>query len=581
MKRAFCCSTLLVALAACTGEAGHPTSVSASASGGTGADGAGATTSRTTTGGTTTTGTMTGGMTTGGMTTTTVDANGEPVAHMHRVISSQYANSVHDLLGAGAPIGTLDPDQRTDGFVSIGSSAIVSSASGVGLYETAADAAAAWLFADPTRAKAALACVPQTTMDTACASQAISALGQRAYRRPLTTDETNRLVTLATTLAGQSGGTIAIGMQYAVSTILQSPNFLYRVELGAASAADGGRLKYSSYEMASRLASTLWNTLPDQTLLDTAGKDGLSTTDGVDAQAKRMMADPRAQLGLSAFVDDLYSLRNLQNALPDPSLFPAFTPSVRVAMQTELEMRVSDMVFNTRGDYLSLLDNKTTFVNDELAKFYGLPTTGSSDFRQVMIPADSPRAGILGTGAILAGLSLPERTGPTRRGKFIRETLLCQTIPPPPAGVIPQLPTPTDPTATMRDRLSQHRSGPTCNACHALMDPLGFGLENFDAVGQYRTMEKGHPIDATGDLDGATFDGLSQMGTVLRNAAVSGPCFVSKVYMNAQSRDAVQADAAILDKLATDFAASGNKADQLLLNLVSSEPFRFVEASQP
>ncbi|HXK17173.1 MAG TPA: DUF1592 domain-containing protein, partial [Polyangiaceae bacterium] len=479
-------------MAACTGETGHP--MSGSASGGTGANGAGATSGGATSSGATTTGTTAGATTsgapTGGATTTTVDANGEPVAHMHRVTSSQYANSVHDLLGAGAPIGALDPDQRTDGFVSIGSSAIVSSASGIGLYEASADAAAAWLFADPTRAKAALACVPQTAMDTACASQAISALGQRAYRRPLTTDETNRLVMLATTLAGQAGGTIAIGMQYAVSSILQSPNFLYRVELGAASAADGGRLKYNSYEMASRLASTLWNTVPDQTLLDTAGKDGLSTSDGVDAQAKRMMADPRAQLGMASFVDDLYSLRNLQNALPDPSLFPAFTPSVRVAMQTELEMRVNDMVFNTRGDYLSLLDSKTTFVNDELAKFYGLPATGSGDFRQVTIPADSPRAGILGSGAILAGLSLPERTGPTRRGKFIRETLLCQAIPPPPAGVIPQLPTPTDPTATMRERLMQHRSGPTCNACHALMDPLGFGLESFDAVGQYRTMER-------------------------------------------------------------------------------------------
>jgi hypothetical protein len=147
--------------------------------------------------------------------------------------------------------------------------------------------------------------------------------------------------------------------------------------------------------------------------------------------------------------------------------------------------------------------------------------------------------------------------------------------------VVPQLPAPTDPTATMRDRLMQHRSGPTCNACHALMDPLGFGLESFDAVGQYRMLENGHPIDTTGNLDAATFDGLEQMGTVLRNAPVSGPCFVSKVYMNAQSRDAVQADAAILDKLASDFAAGGNKADQLLLNLVSSEPFRFVEPSQP
>jgi len=184
--------------------------------------------------------------TTGSTTTMTPMSGDEPVARMHRVTSSQYANSVHDLLGAGAPIGMLDPDQLTDGFASIGSSTIVSSGSGVGLYESSADAAAAWLFADPTRAKAALACVPQTATDSTCASQAISALGQRAYRRPLTADETNRLVTLATTLASQAGGTIAIGMQYAVSTILQSPNFLYRVELGTASAADGGRLKYNN-----------------------------------------------------------------------------------------------------------------------------------------------------------------------------------------------------------------------------------------------------------------------------------------------------------------------------------------------
>jgi hypothetical protein len=316
-------------------------------------------------------------------------------------------------------------------------------------------------------------------------------------------------------------------------------------------------------------------------LLDAAGKDSLSTADGVTAQAQRMMADPHAQQGMAAFVDDLYALRNLHDVQPDPKLFPTFTETLRSAMQTEFEMRVIDMVFTTRGDYLSLLDNKITFVNDELATHYGLPTAGSTAFRKVTIPADSPRAGILGSGAILAGLALPQRTGPTRRGKYIRETLLCEPIPPPPSNVVTQLPPPTDPTATMRTRLTAHRTVAFCSACHSLMDPLGFGLENFDAIGKYRTLENGHPVDATGNLDGATFDGLAQMGTVLRNAAVSGPCFVSKVYMNAQSREAAQADATILDALASGFAASGNKADQLLLSLVSSDPFRFVEPNKP
>jgi hypothetical protein len=506
----------------------------------------------------------------------------QPVAHMHRLTSSQFANSVRELFGAGVPIGAVDPDQPTEGFVSIGSSAIVSSASGTGLYEAAAETATAWLLADPARASVALACVPKAATDTMCASQAIAALGRRAYRRPLSSDETNRLVVLATAVATQQGGTMTLGMQAALSAILQSPNFLYRVELGAPSAADGGRLKYDGYEMASRLASTLWNTVPDNALLDAAGKNGgLATADSVVAQAKRMLADPRAHQGLAAFVDDLYALHNLQDAQPDPAVFPGFTPTLRVAMQTELEMRIDDLVFGTRGDFLSLFDGKTTFVNNELAMHYGLPTAATDGFRKVDLPADSPRAGILGSGAILAGLAMPQRTAPTRRGKFVREVVLCQSIPPPPSNVVPVLPPPTDPSETMRQRLSQHRVNPSCSTCHSLVDPLGFGLENFDGVGKYRSLENGKAVDASGELDGAKFDGLAQMGAVLRRAAITGPCFVSKLYMNAQSRVAGARDAAILDKLAADFAASGNKAEQLITNLVSSDPFRFVEPTKP
>jgi Protein of unknown function (DUF1588)/Protein of unknown function (DUF1592)/Protein of unknown function (DUF1585) len=325
----------------------------------------------------------------------------------------------------------------------------------------------------------------------------------------------------------------------------------------------------------------LWNSLPDTTLLDAAGKDGLSNADGVTAQARRMLADPRAHQGLAAFVDDLYALHYLQDAQPDATMFPTFTPTLRAAMQTELEMRIDDMVFGTRGDFLSLFDSKTTFVNNELAKHYGLPTAASDGFHKVDFPADSPRAGLLGSGAILAGLALPQRTAPTRRGKFIREAVLCQTIPPPPSNVVPMLPPPTDPNETMRQRLSEHRVNASCASCHSLIDPLGFGLENFDAVGQYRTLEKGKPVDATGDLDGAKFDGLEQMGSVLRHADITGPCFVGKLYMNAQNRMAGDRDSIILDKLASDFAASGNKADQLLINLVTSEAFRFVEPTNP
>src|SRR5882724_10129253 len=184
----------------------------------------------------------------------------QPGATMHKLTASQYANSLRDLLGAAVPVGTVDPDFLDDGFLSVGASSVAISPSGTNLYEASATAATTWLFADPARLTAALACVPQTAADAACAKQALSTLGRRAYRRALTDDETNRLVTLATSVAGTTGGTMLIGMRHAVNMIVQSPNFLYRVELGAPSAADHGRLKYTSFEMASRLASTLWDT---------------------------------------------------------------------------------------------------------------------------------------------------------------------------------------------------------------------------------------------------------------------------------------------------------------------------------
>ena len=510
---------------------------------------------------------------------TTTPSGDQPVAHMHRLTASQYANSLRDLLGAQVPVGAVDPDFLDDGFVNVGASTVSVSPSGSGLYEAAATAATTWLFGDPARLTAALACVPQTVTDTACATQALSTLGRRAYRRPLTDEETNRLVTLATSIAGQAGSSMLIGMRHAVNTLIQSPNFLYRVELGVPSAADGGRLKYSSFEMASRLASTLWNTLPDGALLDAA--DSLASTDGVSAQAKRMLADPKAHQALTAFVDDLYSLHFLHGAMPDPTVYPGFTETLRQAMQTELEMRVDDAVFGSPGDFLSLFDSKTTFVNDELAKHYGLPALGGSGFQRVTFPADSPRAGILGSGAILTGMALPERTMPTRRGKFIREALLCQIVPPPPPTVMAQLPPNRNPNDTIRKILTDHRASPACAGCHALMDPIGLGLEAFDGVGSYRTIDKGQPVDATGELDGVPFNGLAELGKALRSAPVAGPCLVSKLYTQALGRPPVQRDAQVLDALATRFAAGGNRFDQLLLDVVASDGFRFVEPTAP
>jgi hypothetical protein len=229
---------------------------------------------------------------------------------------------------------------------------------------------------------------------------------------------------------------------------------------------------------------------------------------------------------------------------------------------------------------LAQYDTRVTFVNDELASLYGLPLagTGPSDFRRVELGAGSPRAGLLGTGALLAAYALPQRSSPTARGKFVAQTLLCRTVPSPPPGVDTTLGTPmADPNATLRERLALHRANAACAACHSLMDPIGLGLEQFDGIGAYRETEHGKPIDASGELDGVPFANAAELGQVLRNNPDAGKCFVQKLYTHAQGRTPLEVDAPVIAVLAQRFASADNHAAELLLELSTSEAFRFVE----
>ena len=562
--------------AACTGSAGGDA--------GPGHGGAGS--ASTPGGGAAGTGTVGpgGGPSTGGDGTVNLNlpVGDAPIARLHKLTAAEFANSVHDLLGDDAPLSAVDPDNiPLSGFASVGASTVAMSAAGVGLYESATGAATEFVFADATKAAKVLSCVPATMTDSACLTKGLNALGRRAFRRPLTADESARFAKLATNIAAAAGGTPLMGLRHAVWAMLQSPSFLYRAELGVASAADGGRLKYTSYEVASRLAGVIWNGAPDDAVLDAAASDSLATPEGIKTQAQRMLADPKAHRALTAFIDDLFSVAHLKEATKDPSLFPKWTPTLQAAMQTELERRIDDVVFTTKADFLSLFDSKTTFVNKELASFYGLPAPAGNGFEAATFPADSPRVGLLGAGAILAEFALPSRSSPTERGKFINAALLCVNVPDPPPNVVPQLPTMLDATHTMRERMTAHRTSPSCASCHQIMDPMGFALEHFDSSGSYRADDGGKPIDASGALtDGASFDGLAQLATVLRKEPVAGPCFVSKIYQNSLGRAALDLDSAAIAALAKQFAASQNHADQLLVDMVSSDAFRFVAPSK-
>jgi hypothetical protein len=501
------------------------------------------------------------------------------VARIHKLTASEFTNSLQDLLGSKVPLSAVEPDTEIDGFANIGASTVSVSPSGVGLYETAVDAAAEYVFSDAARAAAVVSCVPQTTTDVACTTRAVQGFGRRAFRRPLTDAESASFVGVATSI-GDEAKSALVGLKYAVSAILQSPAFLYRVELGAPSASDAGRLKYSSFEMTSRLAATLWNSVPDETLLAAAEKGELDSSEGIQQQAARMLAAPRAHDALATFVDDLYGMDRLAITFKDAGTFPEWTPSLRDAMHQELSQRVDDLVFNLKADFLSIYDSRTVFVNNELARIYGLPEVMPDAFRKVELPADSPRVGLLGSAAFLASYALPQRTSPTARGKFVNLALLCKIVPPPPPGVDTTLPPLADPSASVRQRLEAHRANPGCASCHSLMDPIGLGLENFDGLGRYRDSDNGHPIDASGTINGAAFTSAAELGARLRADPAAAACFVSQVYAHAQGRTPVDVDSVALAGLTTDFSAGGHRADQLLAALVSSEAFRFVEPSK-
>jgi hypothetical protein len=506
----------------------------------------------------------------------------QPVASLRKLTIAEFTNSIHDLLGSNAPVpAQLEPDQQLDGFRSVSASVVAVSPMGVSQYETAIDGAVGYAFSSAAQAATVLTCVPASATDAACPlGQVLGAFGRRALRRTLTAADLTRYTSVATDIAQEPGSSILVGLRYAVSAILQSPEFLYRVELGAPSPADGGRTKYTDFEMASRLASLLWVSVPDDALMNAAAGGGLSTTAGVLAQAQTMMASPKAHQSMANFANDLYGMdpssgTPLTTTFKDPAFYPNWTKTLPVAMQQELLMRVDDVAFT--GDYLSLYDSPTVFVNNELAKIYGLPQATMDAFRKVTLPAGSPRVGLLGAGAILASNGLPQRTSPTLRGRFVAEQLLCKVVPPPPPNVNTTVLDMLPPGSSVKQTLEAHRQNAACAACHALMDPIGLGMENFDSVGTYRTTDNNVPIDASGVLDGVAFQDEASLGKALRSHPQAASCFVSKLYEQAQGRQPLPVDAPVVASLSQQFEASGHRADQLLLDIVSSDAYRFVE----
>jgi len=492
---------------------------------------------------------------------------GQPI--FARLTVEQYRLTTEALLGAPLPAVELDPDTTPHLYASIGAARTTVSERLMAQLEVASRALTASVFADPLHRTLFVGCAPADANDP-CIGTFLERFGRRAFRRTITADELARFRALITAQTD-----VNKGLRMATSAILQSPSFLYRVERGTGT---GTKIPVQREEMASRLAFLIWNAGPDQALLDAAERGALDTIEGIKAELPRLMADPRAPKAARSFFAEYLGAGSFDTLDRDPTRYPRWEPGLGTSMRGELE-RFVELLVQGGGDLRRLFDQRDTFVDEKLARFYGLPPV--SGWTQVRFPDASMRGGILSLGGVLAFTSHAGSTSPTRRGVFIRERLLCETIPAPPPDVVTELPPPGGTAQTVRARLAEHRRNPRCATCHASFDPLGLGLEEFDASGSLRTEEAGMPVDNSGVFEGNEFHGARELGTLFASDPRVARCLARQVFRRALGRLDTNGEYSAIDQMASDLERGGYRWNALIEAIATNEAFRFVTPETP
>ncbi len=408
-----------------------------------------------------------------------------------------------------------------------------------------------------------------------CARQILSNLARRAYRRP--SNDTDLSDLLPFYEAGRTESGFDTGIQKALERLLVSPQFLYRIERDPANVAPGTPYKISDLELASRLSFFLRSSIPDEELLDLAARGQLHEPQVLERQTRRMLADARSDSLVNNFAAQWLYLRDVEGKDPDVLTFRNFDGTLRKAFERETELFLGSVLQEDRS-VTELLTANYTFLNERLAKHYGIPNINGSYFRRVTLPANSPRGGLLGQGSILTLTSYPNRTSPVLRGKYVLENLLASPPPPPPPN-IPALKTEganEGETLSMREAMVRHRADPACAGCHARMDPIGFAMENFDAVGQWRERDNSNPIDATGVFpDGTKFSGIEGLKrTLVRDPEPFVTAVVTKLMMYAAGRNMQYYDAPAIRAVVRKSAEKNYTLSSLVLGVVESVPFQ-------
>ncbi|WP_240359283.1 DUF1592 domain-containing protein [Pyxidicoccus trucidator] len=498
---------------------------------------------------------------------------------LHRLNRAEYDATVRDLLGDTTQPGRGFPaDDHGYGF---DNNADVLSMSPLLMekYSTAAEK-----LVDAAWSRGAFAtCALGVANPEPCARDILSRFARRAWRRPVTPDEVDRLVAFVA-LATRHGDKAEAGVKLALRSVLVSPNFLFRIEKDPDPASSAPH-RLNDFELASRLSYFLWSSMPDEDLLAAAEAGKLDSPEELEAQVRRMLKDPKAQALVENFAGQWLYTRALDSAEPDKTLYGAFSEDLRTAMRQETQLVFREFI---TGDHKlrDLVDAPFTYVNDTLATHYGLPPPGSRTPVRVELSTHRERQGVFGHGSLLTVTSNSDRTSPVQRGVWVLEQMLCSAPPPPPPDV-ENLPPPIEPNMTMRERMALHRSQPQCQGCHRMMDPLGLALENYDPIGRWRLQEvSGAPVDATGELpNGTVLRGSEDMRRFVKDDPKLPACLTEHLLTYALGRGMSREDECAVREIAASAEASGGRLSDYILSIVLSDHFTMrrgeTEAQQP
>jgi hypothetical protein len=502
---------------------------------------------------------------------------------IRRLTRFEYNRTVRDLLGdTSNPADVLPPEEEVAGFNNQ-AAALTSSDLLIEQYMKIAEDVSARAVLD---VDALLPdCDPGLDGSDTCALSFIQDFGSRAFRRPASQAEIERLKGVFDWAVNDPDlGRFEDGIQLVIEAALQSPSFLYRPELGAETPIEGDVVPFTSWEMATKLSYMLWNTMPDDALFAAAEADELQTKEQIAAQATRMLEDDKARDLIRNFHTQWLLLTHLDSVTKDTSIYPAFSGSLRPLWTEEIQAFVEHVILEGDGSLQTLLTADFSFMNEELASFYGGdvldPVTGP-EFRQVQLDPDR-RAGFLTSAGLMATHANVNQSSPVFRGKFVREQLMCNTLPPPPNDLVIEPPE-LDPNKTTKEQFEEIGANPACSGCHTLMNPIGFIFEHYDGVGQWRDQQNGKDIDAVGevvqtdDIDGE-YDGALELASALAASTQVQECVSSQWFRFAYNRTVTQEDSCSVEQLNDVFRSSNFNVRALLVALTQTNAFLYRRA---